>query len=103
VFLLVFLAGIGLAIYAYLKKNLLWVSYLIQAGATFGLHMVMYDQYLIDYNYFRAIYDSVNSSLTSFLPFTLYLAVLGLINLGHRIVIRLINQKRTKPASIEAI
>lgn len=103
VFILVFLVGIGLAVYSYLKKNLLWVSYLIQASAAFGIYMVMYGQYFVDYNYFRATYDSVNSNLTSFLPYSFYLAVLGLINLGHRILVHQINHKTTKPVSIEAM
>ncbi|HOJ45028.1 MAG TPA: helix-turn-helix transcriptional regulator [Bacilli bacterium] len=100
-FLFVFLVGIGLAIFSYLKKNLLWVSYLIQAVATSGLYMVMYGQYLIDYDYFQTTYDSVNSSLNSFLPFTFYLVVLGLIDLGHRILIHQIKHKKAKPLSVE--
>lgn len=91
---ILFVGGLSYAIYAYLKKKSIGLSYLLQAASVFGVFLVLYRQYLIDYRYFQDTYDSVNSSLTSFLPFVFTFTMLGVAHVFHWGLVFFVNKKK---------
>lgn len=93
-FAFIFILGISFAVFAYIKKKSLSVSYFLQAAAVLGVFLALYRQYLVDYKYFRHTYDSVNSSLTTFLPFVFTFACLGVAHFSHWLIVYFIDKKK---------
>ncbi|NCA97164.1 MAG: XRE family transcriptional regulator [Bacteroidia bacterium] len=91
-----FVIAIGLAIFSYIRQKTMFLSYVLQAIATFGVYTVIYQQYAVDLSYFEDKYDTV-SSTTSSISFLAYaLIIFSVAHLGHAIIGMIIAKRKAK-------